>query len=160
MSNTGTDPDWDMRSYIPRAIIINIATNDKFLDVNPALFNTTYVTFLKDKRTQYSSTEIFVMRTFGSYLEKETMEAAQEGITAGDKHLHYVNTTGWLVAGDYVDGVHPSDEGHRKVSARLKTEITPFLNAFTTIKAAPPKKSPTGKWKWFLGLVDLRGRIK
>jgi len=116
--------------------------------------------FLKDIRTNFPLTEIFVMRTYGGYLEKETMEVAQEGITAGDKHLHYVNTTGWLVAGDYVDGVHPSDEGHRKVSARLKTEIAPFLTASTAIKQAPLKKSANPKWKWFFDLVDLRGRQK
>jgi hypothetical protein len=38
---------------------------------------------------------------------------------AGDSRVMYVDTAGWLGAGDFTDGVHPNPNGNRKAAEKL-----------------------------------------
>jgi len=46
--------------------------------------------------------------------------------------FHYINTTNWLSAGDYVDGLHPSVSGHIKAANLLKPILAPYISVRAT----------------------------
>lgn len=133
----GLDPDWDFSAYAPQAIVINLGTNDNSLRVPSAAFKAAYAAFLKRIRAKQPGAILFAMRTFGGFFEKETQEAVSEAIAAGDKALHYVNTTGWIPSSDFADDLHPNDAGQSKAAAKLKEALAPYLEAATALRPGP-----------------------
>lgn len=125
--NLNPNPAWDFRAYIPNVVVINLGTNDGLLHVPPKLFEQNYRGFLQQIREKYPNTVVAAMRPVnGAYAEQ--IAAAVAGTSEDDDHIHYIDTTGWLTPGsDFApDGYHPSDEGQRKIAARL----TPILKAY------------------------------
>lgn len=105
----------------PRAIVINLGTNDLLHGVSDSSFEVAYIDFVRKIFQRCPGTSIYVMRTFSGLMEKPTQNVVALLHAAGYEHVFYVDTTGWLVpdTSDFNDGLHPSDNGQRKVALRL-----------------------------------------
>jgi lysophospholipase L1-like esterase len=103
-------------SFVPAAVVVNQGTNDALNGVDPAAFQAAYVDYLRRIRDTWPSAWIFAMRPLGGYLAGEIAAAVA---AADDGRIVYVDTTGWLAATDYQDGLHPTYAGHLRVARRL-----------------------------------------
>lgn len=119
---------WDFSRYCPDIMVLNLGTNDVNNHVPAAIFEKSYINFIQELRRHFPKAEIFVMRTFSGAMAIPTKAAVQILNQKGDKHIHYIDTEGWLVKStdDFTDGTHPSISGHIKVAQHLK----PLLAAF------------------------------
>ncbi|WP_055548876.1 GDSL-type esterase/lipase family protein [Streptomyces sp. NBRC 110028] len=117
-------PAWDFSRYQANAVVINLGTNDVGRGVSSAQFQASYTSLLRKVRTAYPGAWIFALRTFSGRFGTETKAA----VTAfADARASYVDTTGWLAAGDLSDSVHPNDQGHRTITTRLAPLISARL---------------------------------
>lgn len=142
-----TDPiniPWNFARYTPDMVVINIGTNDgNGAGVPAATFQTSYLNFLKFLRGKYPNAHIFALRTFGGYMATETEAAANQLIKAGDKKIHFVNTSGWLASSDFAsDRLHPSDAGQIKAASKVAAVLRPYLDSITTGIAARVPERP------------------
>lgn len=141
-----TDPiniPWNFARYTPDMVVINIGTNDgNGAGVPTATFQTSYLNFLKFLREKYPNAHIFALRTFGGYMATQTEAAANQLIKAGDKKIHFVNTSGWLASSDFAsDRLHPSDAGQIKAASKVAAVLRPYLDSITTgIVARAPER--------------------
>ncbi|MFD0672702.1 GDSL-type esterase/lipase family protein [Cohnella sp. GCM10027633] len=115
---------WNFTDYTPSQVVVNIGTNDGRLGVPDSTFQNTYITLLTSIRAKYPSAPIFVIRPFGGYKALQAQNAAAARNSAGDANVFYVDTTGWLTSTDYLDTLHPNDNGVQKIVDRLG----PILN--------------------------------
>ena len=89
-----------------------------------------YINMMKKIREKLPKTRIFAMRTYGGYEEAQTKAAVDALVSGGDKRVYYINTTGWLVSGDYgSDGLHPTDAGQIKVAGKLSAVLKPYVDS-------------------------------
>ncbi len=129
MKEPTNDPSvsiWDYTKYTPKLIVINLGTNDKNCNVPAATFQAKYIEFLTKLRNQFPTTEIIAMRAFNGSYSQETQNAINIRVSAGDTKVHFIDTNGWLISTDFVDGTHPTDAGHIKVTQKLN----PLLNYY------------------------------
>lgn len=126
--------DWNFDTYTPKAIVINLGTNDPVCGVSSSDFQAAYTSFLADIRAKLPSTEIFAMLTFCNCYPTETQAAVTARNAAGDTMVHFINTQGWLSGGDYSDGLHPNENGHKKVANNLIPILRPYINLTTAVK--------------------------
>src|SRR4051794_31294924 len=103
-------------SYVPQAVVVNQGTNDALNAVDPVAFQAAYLDYLRRIRATWPTAWIFAMRPLGGYLAREIAAAVT---AAADSRIVYVDTTGWLTATDYQDGLHPTYAGHLQVARRL-----------------------------------------
>jgi lysophospholipase L1-like esterase len=120
-------PDWDFSRYQPRVVVINIGTNDALYHVDPMLFQSTYITFLRNIRHVYPHAIMLVLRTFGGFMVAPTLAAVHARIAAGDRNVHYINTTGWLLPSGMSDRLHPNDAGHSRIANLLAPIVSSYL---------------------------------
>jgi lysophospholipase L1-like esterase len=107
-------------------VVINLGTNDAWVTRSTpgSTFQSAMTAFLANVRAKYPSAEIFVMRTFAGVYVTQTQAAVDARIAAGDSHVQYIDTTGWLSSGDYnSDGGHPHDGGHVKIADNLMLSL-------------------------------------
>jgi lysophospholipase L1-like esterase len=116
--STGSVP-WDFSRYHASAVIINLGTNDLGHSVSSSTFQSAYTSFLRNIRAKYPNAAIFVMETFKQWYVNETKAAVSARNSAGDAKVYYVDTTGWLTSSDYVDGTHPTAQGHTIIANHL-----------------------------------------
>lgn len=136
---TGTlvNPAWDFSRYSAKAVVVNLGTNDQNLgaaSTPPDVFQKEYSSFLANIRTRHPNADIFVLRTFNGYYWNETQAAVNARINAGDKKVHFIDTSNWLIpapSADFNDGFHPSDAGHLKVTNQLLSVLLPYLGVVT-----------------------------
>jgi lysophospholipase L1-like esterase len=105
-------------TYVPQVVVVNQGTNDGLAGTDPVVFQAAYLDYLRQIRATWPDAWIFAMRPLGGYFAREIAAAA-----AADDHTVYVDTTGWLIAADYTDGLHPSYAGHLRVAHRLAPVI-------------------------------------
>ena len=112
-------------SYHPQMVVINLGTNDVKDGKRPTTdeYAASYANFISAVRARYPAAVIVAMRPFGGALADGVKSAVAEVNAAGDKNVHYVDTTGWLENSDYSDGIHPTRDGHAKVALRLKPAL-------------------------------------
>jgi lysophospholipase L1-like esterase len=103
----------------PDVVVVNQGQNDSFDDPEP--FRKLYAAYLSDIRAAYPDAWIFALRPFGFGGEVSPRADDIRAVVGAlaDPHLVYVDTTGWLNAGDFTDQVHPTVAGHRKAADRL-----------------------------------------
>jgi lysophospholipase L1-like esterase len=112
--------------WVADIVVLNQGTNDR--DASPTAFSPEFAKYLGIIRAGYPQALIFVLRPFGGYRETEVKTETLAKITAGDAKMFYVDTTGWLVAADYTEGLHPNIVGHQKVTVQLTAELKKHLN--------------------------------
>ncbi|MDT0345136.1 SGNH/GDSL hydrolase family protein [Streptomyces litchfieldiae] len=112
-------PDWDFGRYQADAVVINLGTNDVGHGVSGAQFQASYTNLLRTVRAEYPNAWIFALETFRGRYVPETEAAVRTVSGEGDSRVSFVDTTGWLGSGDLTDAVHPNDQGHRTITARL-----------------------------------------
>ena len=117
---------WDF-SYTPQVIVINLGQNDQCGAEPDATMTASYVGFVRHLRAKFPRAQIVALRPFGGPYEVAIRRAVETLNTDGDGRVHFLDTTGWLDKGDFVDGVHPSQAGHRKVAQRLAPLLRPLL---------------------------------
>ena len=127
-NHTTDQMPWDW-SYHPQIVVINLGTNDvkngKY--ASDTEFAAAYAKFIRAIRARMPGAEIVAMRPFGGYLA-DGIRQAVASLQATDKHLHYVDTSGWLDKADFADGIHPTVSGHAKAAALLATALKPLLH--------------------------------
>lgn len=127
---------WDFSRYTPRAIVLNLGTNDSDYEDSDATFQAVYEYLLSGIRTKFPQAEIFVLRTFLGIRSQPTAAAVAARIAAGDKKIHYVNTEGWISqnTADYLeDNLHPSESGHLKIAGLLQAVLAPYVKGTKVI---------------------------
>lgn len=121
--------EWDFQRYTPKLIVINLGTNDTNHKIADSLFQADYTAFLRKLRKKFPAAEIFAMKTFCKTKAGATAAAVKARNDAGDKAVHYIDTTGWLtVTNDFTDHTHPSVSGHMKAARHLAEILAPYLN--------------------------------
>lgn len=157
---TTTQPgakDWDFSLYTPDMVVINLGTNDALAGgISGATVQASYINLIKKIRAKLPRTRIFAVRTFGGYEEAQTKAAVDAVTSEGDKRVHYVNTTGWLVTSDYAsDKLHPTDAGQVKAAAKLAAVLKPYLDSIAVgVEDRPAAKRTTGS------LLTLSPRLR
>ena len=123
---------WDF-SYTPQLVVVNLGTNDMKDGKRPddAAYAITYATFLRAIRARLPHAKLVGMRPFGGFVAGGVARAVADMTAAGEAGVHFVDTTGWLEAGDYSDGIHPTVTGHAMAGARLAAALKPLLPAPT-----------------------------
>lgn len=120
-------PDWNFSRYQANIVVINLGTNDQKYGVSDSTFQANYITFLQKVRAKYPHAIILVLRGFKGLKAAPTLAAVRAVNATGDRNVHYIDTTGWLVTSDFNDSAHPSNKGHIKVAQRLAPIISSFL---------------------------------
>lgn len=138
-------PDWDFSRYQPSTVVINIGQNDQAFNVPDATFQSVYTSFLQNVRAKYPNARIYVLRPFSGAKAAPAQAAVNARIGAGDTNIAYIDTTGWLSPGDYIDGVHPSDSGQLKAANDLVPilEGTPPATSTPVPTVTPPLPTST-----------------
>ncbi|KQW45828.1 MULTISPECIES: GDSL-type esterase/lipase family protein [unclassified Roseateles] len=132
-------PDWDFGAYQPRAVVINLGTNDSSFNVPATTFQAAYASFLQGIRAKYPSAEILALRLFNGAYADQTRAAVQARIASGDTRVRFIDTSNWLVAADFTDGTHPNDAGHAKLAKLLGPLLKPHVSGFfTSFEAGEP----------------------
>jgi lysophospholipase L1-like esterase len=121
-------PDWDF-SYTPNLIVINLGQNDQCGQEPQQIMYKSYKDFIGKLRAKFPTTPIVAVRPFSGAFGKLIKSAVDELTAAGDTHLYFVDTTGWLEAGDFFDGTHPHFYGAMKAAHRMSTELAPILSS-------------------------------
>ncbi|WP_234311816.1 GDSL-type esterase/lipase family protein [Streptomyces griseus] len=121
-------PDWDF-AYRADAVVINLGTNDVGHGVSATQFQAAYTSLLRKVRAAHPQAWIFALRTFRGRYVPQTEAAVRTVVEAGDSRVSFVDTTGWLSAGDLTDSVHPNDRGHRVIADRLAPIVAAGLGA-------------------------------
>jgi lysophospholipase L1-like esterase len=112
-------------AWVADMVVLNQGTNDR--DASPAVFSPEFARYLGIIRAGYPNAQILVLRPFGGYREVEVKAETQVKIAAGDARMFYVDTTGWLTAADYTEGLHPNIIGHQKATTQLVAELKKHL---------------------------------
>ena len=102
----------------PRVIVVNLGTNDSGQGVSSATFQTALASFVESLRVKYSPSRIYLMRPFNGVYASQ-ISAVANAQTSHVCPVVYVDTTGWLVSGDFNDGTHPTVAGHTKAANLL-----------------------------------------
>jgi lysophospholipase L1-like esterase len=105
----------------PDLVTINQGTNDG--GATAADFRTAYTEFVTTIRAAYPGAKIAAMRPFNGAHAAEIEAEVTARNAAGDARIYYIDTTGWLVAADFTDGLHPNAQGSQKATASLVTAI-------------------------------------
>lgn len=145
-----TPNDW---SWQPQFVIVNLGTNDLGppAPTDPGTFQSAYSNFLATLRKFNPGATILALQPFGItngtlvVYPNETRAAVESRRQAGDTRLIYIDTAGWLGAGDFTDGVHPNANGNRKAADRLAEllfNVPPAENAVAASAAVSPSATP------------------
>jgi lysophospholipase L1-like esterase len=103
--------------WVADMVVLNQGTNDR--DASSAAFQPEFARYLGIIRSGYPHAKFAVLRTFGGYREADIAAVVAARIAAGDTNMFYVDTTGWLTAADYTEGIHPNLQGTAKIVANL-----------------------------------------
>ena len=121
---------WDFSRYTPKAVIINIGTNDCNSGADAPTFQCSYRRLLELVREKNPAAPIFALIPFGGYFREEITQVVHRfGETQGNIYL--VDTRGWLETPDYADGIHPTNEGQGKAAQKLCQVLSPILGPGT-----------------------------
>lgn len=114
-------------AYTPQITVINLGQNDQCGKEPDETMTASYRSFVQKLRAQFPETKIAAMRPFGGPYAAAERAAVQSLIDGGDKGLIFVDTTGWLSPGDYLDGIHPNYDGSVKAGRLLANVLEPWL---------------------------------
>jgi lysophospholipase L1-like esterase len=111
-------------SVAPDFMLINLGTNDQY---SPGEFVPAYTKLLHEIRRHCPRTVIFAMRPFHgeSYHGDDVANIVK---MMDDPRIIYIDSTGWMDAGDFTDGAHPNVPGSRKAATHLEEALRPYIS--------------------------------
>ena len=116
-------------SVVPDFILINLGTNDQY---STDEFVPAYMKLLREILRHYPQTTIFAMRPFhGNSFHGD--DIANIVKTMNDPRIIYIDSTGWMDAGDFTDGAHPNVPGSRKAAAHLEEALRPYIGRWKSM---------------------------
>jgi len=104
-------------------VVINQGTNDEGAGATSGPFSADLKTFLDRVRAGYPVANLVVMRPFRGSFWTELKADVQRRNAAGDAKIVLLDTTGWLQAEDFTDGLHPNVQGSVKIATRLSAAL-------------------------------------
>jgi|GEM_PF-5621766 len=122
-----SSPSWMFSVYTPQVVVINLGTNDADNRVPDDVFESSYTNLLQSLRARFPNAELFALETFAALKAAPTSAAVSTRVAAGDAHVHYIDTTGWITKSDTNDGTHPSVSGHIKIAKLLEPILQPYV---------------------------------
>ena len=133
--------NWDFAKHKTDAVFISIGANDLLFDPKPTEdeFIKGYINLINVVRMHNPTAAIIcldpVPTVIGPSAAQWTEKAVTELKKKGDKALYYIplnKDTPLLNDSDYAgDGVHPTQEGSRKIAEYLKDKVKPILKIQT-----------------------------
>ncbi|ORT99760.1 hypothetical protein D081_1644 [Anaerovibrio sp. JC8] len=130
-------PDWNFADNPTDAILISIGANDFLFENKPTEdeFIKGYINLINVVRNHNPKAAIICIEPVPAVIGPDaglwTEKAVKELIKQGDKAIYYIplnKGTPLLQASDYVgDGVHPTQEGSRKIAEYLKDKVETML---------------------------------
>jgi lysophospholipase L1-like esterase len=145
------NPPWNFSAYSPKLIVVNLGTNDAILETGAVpkdVFQTRYTNFLAALRARHPNAEIAALGTFRGYYLPETEAAVNARVSAGDTKVHFIKTVDWITSSDTVDGLHPSDAGHVKITGLLVPELQKYLTSTTTVNDTQFSYDNAANWAY------------
>jgi hypothetical protein len=112
------DP-WNF-SYTPAMVLVNLGQNDQCGNEPADVFTVSYTHFLQTIRAKWPKGQIVAMRPFGGAYADAIYQAVHSLTASGDQHVHYVDTSDWLIKSDYLNGIQPNEQGNIKVARMLE----------------------------------------
>jgi lysophospholipase L1-like esterase len=82
-------------------------------------FRAAYGIFVGTVRTAYMSAKIAALRPYNGAHSAEIQAEVKARAAAGDAHIFFIDTSGWLGNADFTDGVHPDAQGSTKAATAL-----------------------------------------
>ena len=126
--------DWNFKSWIPDAVVINLGTNDFSTTPHPAgeLFLIGYTNLIFKVRERYPETHIFAVSgplMVGPAEDTIRSVVTQMNEALDDQRVHYVpiENTLALTAVDFGCDWHPNASGQAKIAAQLVPAIAAVL---------------------------------
>jgi len=104
-------------------VVINQGTNDEGASATSAAFSIALKTFLDRVRAGYPAANLVVMRPFRGSFWTELRAEVQRRNATGDAKILLLDTTGWLQADDFTDGLHPNAQVSAKIATRLSAAL-------------------------------------
>jgi len=117
--------------FRPHAVVINEGTNDA--GYPDPVVRQDYLSLVAEVRRAYPTAFIFCIRPFAG-TKAEAVRDAALAASVSDPLVFYVDTTDWLRASDYSDGVHPNLAGHMKAASLLAGVIRDVLGRYGAIQ--------------------------
>ncbi len=124
------EKSWDTARYTPDTVVINLGTNDSAADAD---FETAYVAFLEQLRGYYPEARLAAMTPFGGKYREAIRKAVRTRSEAGDTAVDFVDTTGWIGAGDTTDGVHLTVQAQQRAADRLAAALVPDADGESSV---------------------------
>lgn len=119
-------------SVVPDFILLNLGTNDQYSSEE---FVPAYTMLLREIRLHCPQTVIFAMRPFhGNSFHGDDVENIVKRMQ--DPRIIYIDSTGWMDAGDFTDGAHPNVSGSGKAAAHLEEALRPYISRWTPSEAS------------------------
>jgi lysophospholipase L1-like esterase len=109
-------------SWQPDMVVLNEGTNDGSAAAAP--FRTAFTAYVATIRRGYPGAKIVAMRPFNGSQAAPIKAEVDARTAAGDLRIFYVDTTGWLAAADFTDGLHPNAQGSAKAAQSLAQALT------------------------------------
>jgi lysophospholipase L1-like esterase len=119
-------------SVAPDFILINLGTNDQY---STSEFVPAYTKLLREIQRHCPQTVIFAMRPFhGESFHGD--DVAKIVKMMDDPRIIYIDSSGWMDAGDFTDGAHPNVPGSRKAATHLEEALRPYISRWKPMGAA------------------------
>jgi lysophospholipase L1-like esterase len=116
-------------SPAPDFLVVNLGSNDGGIPSNE--FVQAYVELLHEIRERCPRTVIFAVRPYSAGDQGNSGIASAVRMLA-DPDVHYVDSTGWLTEGDFIDHTHLNVAGSRKAATHLEAQLRPYIERWNS----------------------------
>lgn len=142
-SSDAKNKAYDTSIYTPDYIVIALGTNGEYTESTATSTQAVYENMLIKLRTAYPKAKIFCVTPFQSNVQSLELKKTiiiQQSVTNrkkdGDKNVYDIDASQYITntakvkenpAGETLDGVHPTYEGHTKIANNLVSSINSKL---------------------------------
>ena len=109
----------------PDFLVINLGSNDSGIPSNE--FVPAYLDLLQEIREHCPRTTVFAVPPFSGDSQR-ARDIALAVKMSRDPLVHYLDSTGWVSAGDFTDRAHLNFAGSEKAATQLETQLRPYID--------------------------------
>lgn len=114
-------------NYTPNVVVVNLGTNDQNKGVSDEVFKASLKNFTTKLRSMYPNAEILLLRPFNGAKWGCIKTVTGQRKNGVDRKIECIDSSGWITKSETVDGLHPSDEGQKIISNKLKPILAKYL---------------------------------